>query len=65
MAMNEIDDVVRELNKIGVKLGMDALERKYFSDDSVKGKLDKANEKLDRIISLLESIERKLEGSSY
>ena len=65
MAMNDIDDVVRELKEIGDKLGMDAWEREYFSDDSVKGKLDKANEKLDRIISLLESIERKLEGSSY
>ncbi len=65
MAMNDIDNVVRELKEIGVKLGKDAWEDDYDYDDSVKGKLDKVNEKLDRIISLLESIERKLEGSSY
>ncbi|MDE2635375.1 MAG: hypothetical protein OXI30_03330 [Chloroflexota bacterium] len=63
MAMNDIDDVVRELEEISDKLGEDAWEYDY--DDSVKGKLDKVNEKLDRTISLLESIERKLEGSSY
>lgn len=55
MAMNDIDDVVRELEKISDKLG----SSRY---SSVADKLDKVNDKLDRMIRLLESIERKLGG---
>ena len=59
MAMRDVDDVVRELEEISDKLG----GSRY--GENVADKLDKVNEKLDRMIRILESIERKLERSSY
>lgn len=59
MAMRDIDDVVRELVEISDKLG----GSRY--GENVADKLDTLNEKLDRMIRILESIERKLGGSSY
>ncbi len=56
MAMNDIDDVVRELEEISDKLG----SSRY--SNNIADKLDKVNDKLDRMIRLLESIERKLGG---
>ncbi|MCY3799567.1 MAG: hypothetical protein OXG84_17310 [Chloroflexi bacterium] len=59
MTIKNTDDVVRELEEISDKLG----SSRY--SDNVGYKLDKVNEKLDRMIRLLESIEQKLGGSSY
>lgn len=59
MAINDFDDVVRKLEEISDKLG----SGRY--SDNVGSKLDKLNDKLDRMIRLLESIERQLGGSSY
>ncbi len=59
MAMRDIDDVVRELEGISEKLD----SSKY--GENIADKLDKVNDKLDRMIRIFESIERKLGGSSY
>ena len=69
MAINDFDDVVRKLEEISDKLGKEPWD--FGSDDTVKGKLDDVNYKLDVInvnlnhkIRLLESIETELGRSA-
>lgn len=69
MAMKSIEGVVRALEEISGKIGKEPWD--FGSDDTVKGKLDDVNYKLDVInvnlnhkIRLLESIETELGKSA-